>query len=417
MTYVQNAPIVNTSHHILDPYFQIASQYGYANYMFQTNQGPSFPAHQFLFSGTSAPVSDDGDANQYWKWFAAENPPGPDSHNTGCTTMGESVRQIDPGGTESSGLNGGAPCYDHSSLPTLLDAGHISWRYYSRDRMGKDIWTAPNAITEICGTIVTENGQPVCNGGDWETSVDPVLPTSTDGAPILTDIANYNLAQVSWVVPDGNWSDHMGSGTISDGGPSWVAAIVNAIGQDKTCEGGKGYWSDTVVLVTWDDWGGLYDDVVPPGCQDPGQCTGYSNLTGGQYVYGFRVPLLVVSAYAKPGYISGANAFPPDCQNNTYCHDFGSILNFVEYAFGTGGNPLGEIYPQFQYADHFALDGHFEHPTSPYSLSDFFDFTTFHAFQTINGARYPPSCFHTPGTSQCFGSSYPQDPDNDANED
>jgi phospholipase C len=63
-TYVSNAD------GLLDPYFEIAAQYGFANYMFQTNQGPSFPAHQFLFSGTSAPV---GYPNQYFDWFAAEN--------------------------------------------------------------------------------------------------------------------------------------------------------------------------------------------------------------------------------------------------------------------------------------------------------------------------------------------------------
>jgi hypothetical protein len=58
---------------------------------------------------------------------------------------------------------------------------------------------------------------------------------------------------------------------------------------------------------------------------------------------GFRVPLLVVSAYAKPNYISGANSYPPDCTHNNYCHDFGSILNFIEYAFGQGLSPLGTI--------------------------------------------------------------------------
>jgi phospholipase C len=67
-TYVQSSDVV--------PYFQIPQQYGYANYMFQTNQGPSFPAHQFLFSGTSAPVLDDSDSYQYWEWFAARRLPG-----------------------------------------------------------------------------------------------------------------------------------------------------------------------------------------------------------------------------------------------------------------------------------------------------------------------------------------------------
>ena len=156
---------------------------------------------------------------------------------------------------------------------------------------------------------------------------------------------------------------------------------------------------------------------MPPDCAT-NPCTGYfgGNGNGKQYVYGFRVPLLVIGAYAKQGYISGANAFPPDCQHNTYCHDFGSILNFIEYAFGTGGNPLGEISPLYHYADALVMDTNQQHP---YSLYDFFDFTTFHAFQTINGAKYPPQCFHVPhpNNGTCFdGSDYPQDPDNDANE-
>jgi len=202
-----------------------------------------------------------------------------------------------------------------------------------------------------------------CQGLSWGANVAAVMPDQGgyDSAPILDDIANCNLSHVSWVIPDGHWSDH-NQALPGDGGPSWVAAIVNAIGNDKTCEAGQGYWSDTVILITWDDWGGLYDDVVPPNC-GPGQSCGYSNGTGQQYVYGFRVPLLVVGAYTKQvthqgGYISGPqNNFT--CPNY-YCHDFGSILNFIEYAFGTGGNPLG--FPggisglNYPYADYLALD-------------------------------------------------------------
>ena len=50
-------PTFDGVHGILDPYFQLAEQYGFANYMFQTNQGPSYSAHQFLFSGTAAPIA------------------------------------------------------------------------------------------------------------------------------------------------------------------------------------------------------------------------------------------------------------------------------------------------------------------------------------------------------------------------
>jgi hypothetical protein len=164
-------------------------------------------------------------------------------------------------------------------------------------------------------------------------------------------------------------------------------------------------------------------------------CTGYfagTNGNGKQYVYGFRVPLLVIGAYTKQttgvdgytGYISGPSS-DPSCSGTNYCHDFGSILNFIEYAFGTGGYPLGIAPGQFgisqsqdwPYADYFAMD-YVPHQQYSYSLSDFFNFSqsNFHAFQTINGWRYPPSCFHVPTGPNCFPGSYPQDPDDDASE-
>jgi hypothetical protein len=127
-------------------------------------------------------------------------------------------------------------------------------------------------------------------------------------------------------------------------------------------------------------------------------------------VYGFRVPLLVVGAYVIPGYISGGGVFPPSCAPpNTYCHDFGSILNFIEYVFGksTIGNP------NWPYADSFVMDTN--PPQNPYSLYDFFNFGQTPQWPTINGAKYGPNCFHSPGGAGCFG-AYPVDPDNDASE-
>ncbi len=70
--YYYQYTYVDNSQHIIDPYFNIAQNYGYANYMFQTNQGPSFPAHQFLLGGTSAPVPY-LDSTGEWTWFESEN--------------------------------------------------------------------------------------------------------------------------------------------------------------------------------------------------------------------------------------------------------------------------------------------------------------------------------------------------------
>ena len=150
-----------------------------------------------------------------------------------------------------------------------------------------------------------------------------------------------------------------------------------------------------------------YDPVYPM------PSIGYSNQTGSQYVYGFRVPLLVVSAYTQQmtpggGYISGPQSNPM-CPNY-YCHDFGSILNFVEYVFGTGGNPLGGtggISPNYHYADVLVQD---ITPTYPYSLADFFNFNTQRTFTPIP-APLSQACFT--GASQCF-TTYGLDPDDDA---
>ena len=140
------------------------------------------------------------------------------------------------------------------------------------------------------------------------------------------------------------------------------------------------------------------------------------------------MPLLVVSAYnyrpqGSTGYISGACGQPgqPSCPNEQqqYIHDFGSILNFIEYAFGTGRNSIGEISPSYHYADYFAPDGPVVCKTCqhPYSLSDFFNFSggpsTFTPF--TQGINYRTECFINPSIEDCFGPSFaPTDPDDDA---
>ncbi len=258
------------------PYFQLAEQYTFGDRMFQSNQGPSFPAHQFIIAGTSAPTATSD-------LFAAENPAVPPSapptgEGAGCNApLGTLVNMIDPFGAESSQMY---PCFEHPTLSDLLDAQSIDWRYYAPSAEGLSIWVGPDAI------------QHIRFGGDWNKVV-------LNQTQVLTDIANGQLAQVVWVIPSGQTSDH---GVINDGsGPSWVASIVNAIGSSA-------YWSHTAIFITWDDWGGWYDHVPPPSILN-------------SYEYGFRVPLIVVSPYAKRGYVSHVT------------HDFGSIVKFVEVLF------------------------------------------------------------------------------------
>jgi len=280
---------VDNSTGTLNPYLDIATQYGFSNYMFQTNQGPSFPAHLFLFGGTSAPSADD-DANGI---FAAENV-SPGDAVAGCIAeMNTSVYLISPPGYERSQAY---PCVDFQTLGDFPQA--FSWKYYTPS--SPSIWTAPTAIQHICQSS-GYNGH--CLGVDWTSNVD-LTP-----ADVLTDISGCNLSGVSWVIPAAQNSDHPAYGT---GGPSWVASIVNAVGNSNQCDDGAGYWNDTVIFIVWDDWGGWYDHEPPTLLPQP----------QGDYQYGFRVPLLVVSAYTPVAYID----------NNRY--DFGSVLRFIEQNFG-----------------------------------------------------------------------------------
>jgi phospholipase C len=281
------------------PYCQLAAQYGFANRMFQTNQGPSFPAHQFLISGTSA-INDGSDV------MAADNPNGSAYKHAGCNAIpGSWVWAID----DQNKVSQVYPCFNRSSILNLLDASGVTWRYYAAT--AGVIWTAPLALLEYYKS-------PNIN---------------FNPANFIKDASNCNLADVSYVTPTGAESDHAGGNTGL--GPSWVASIVNAIG-NSPC----GYWNNTVVLVTWDDWGGWYDHVSPP-----------VNNTGWApyYAYGFRVPLLVISAHT------------PAMVDNIQ-HDFGSILRFVETNYG-----LGLIGPG-TWADSYAdnLSDFFVQQSSPY---------------------------------------------------
>jgi phospholipase C len=248
----------------VQPYFQLGEQYTFGDRMFQTNQGPSFPAHQFIIAGTSAPAASSD-------LFASENPFG----GAGCVAaVGSLVTLIDPLGNENQQIY---PCFEHPTLMDLLDVQMVTWRYYAPS--AGSIWTGPNAI------------QHIRSGPDWANVIIPQTQ-------VLTDILNGQLAQVTWVIPDGADSDHAASNKGT--GPSWVASIVNAIGTSQ-------YWSDTAIIITWDDWGGWYDHVAP---------SIYDS-----YEYGFRVPLIIVSPYTKQGYVSHVT------------HDFGSILKFIEEIF------------------------------------------------------------------------------------
>jgi phospholipase C len=244
------------------PYWTLAQNFTIGDRMFQSNTGPSFVAHQYMIAGQSG--------------NASENPNG---SVWGCDAPStETVALIGPNGTDLPGVY---PCFDYQTMGDLLDAKGISWRYY-----------APGPTTDIFFLISAFQAvRHIRFGPDWQNNV--VSPETT----VLTDIANGKLAQVTWIVPSSNNSDHPGSPPY---GPDWVASIVNAIGQSP-------FWNSTTIFISWDDWGGFYDHVPPPQIDNMG--------------LGFRVPVLVVGPYARHGYVSHVT------------HESSGFLRYMEEIF------------------------------------------------------------------------------------
>jgi phospholipase C len=163
-----------------------------------------------------------------------------------------------------------------------MDKIGLSWGYYASKIYGDGgIWSAYQNISQIY------------SGPDWKKDV--ISPQTN----FFSDVANGKLRSLSWITPTCENSDHAGCGSKT--GPSWVASLVNAIGESR-------YWDNTAIFVFWDDYGGWYDPE-PPAMLD------YDGL-------GIRIPLLIVSAYAKSGYVSHTH------------YEHGSILRFVEETFG-----------------------------------------------------------------------------------
>jgi phospholipase C len=268
----------------IQPYWDMASQYVLADEMFASDFDiSSFMSHQYIIAGVNPNSSvnyPDG------AWGCPGGPPDT------IPILGPNRKF--PDGTEQ-------PCWDPTTLGDELDGAGLTWAFYasalkksygsfdcgttgvredaSKGRVG--IWSAYQAIRHIC------------YGPDWNADV--ISPSSQ----FLTDIGNGKLRTVTWITPTYANSDHGGSGSKT--GPSWVTSLVNAIGESQ-------FWDTTAIFIFWDDSGGWYDPVAPAYVDNDG--------------LGFRLPLLVISPYAKAGYVSHVP------------YEHGSILKFIEDQFG-----------------------------------------------------------------------------------
>jgi len=165
------------------------------------------------------------------------------------------------------------PCYNIQSLPDLLTSAGLTWRYYNN----VPIWNATGIIQSLNNSSNVVKNIP----------------------QFITDVNGGNLANVSYITPSGNYTDHPPA--LMEPAQNFVADNVNAIMNSQ-------YWNNTAIFVTWDDWGSFYDHIKPPQVDALG--------------LGMRVPLITISPYAIPGYISHKTG------------DFSSFVKFIETNWG-----------------------------------------------------------------------------------
>jgi phospholipase C len=262
----QNPEYVFVPHGESKPYFDMAHEWVLADKMFQSQLDESFVAHQYVIAAQA-----DWSVDLPTGLWGCEG----GDYDKVLTITKERV----PDGP------GITPCYDYETLGDELDQAKLSWRFYAATygsaSSGEGAeWSAYSAVRHIR------------YGPDWKFVISP-------NWKFITDVRAGKLANFTWITPVCDDSDHV---NCNGGyGPSWVSVLVNAVGRSK-------FWDSTAVFVQWDDWGGLYDHVPPP----------FRNRDS----LGFRVPLLVISPYAKHGFVSHVQ------------YETASVLRFAENLFG-----------------------------------------------------------------------------------
>jgi phospholipase C len=248
-------------------YWSYATNFALADDMFASLIGPSLPAHLYTIGAQS-----DGIINN------PVLPNGSQPENWGCDSpVGTTVNVIDAEGDYENIF----PCVDFQTLADSMNNAGISWKYYAQDKQntGGYSWNSYDAINHIR------------NSSYWTTNVVPY-------SQFVTDAQNGNLPAVSWVTPSFGDSEHPPSSVCQ--GENWSVQQINAVMQGPE-------WSSSAIFLTWDDFGGFYDHVAPPKVDTLG--------------LGERVPMIIISPYAKAGFISHTQ------------YEFSSVLKFIEERF------------------------------------------------------------------------------------
>ena len=242
-------------------YFAYANNFVLADQTFSSMSGASFPNHLYTVAADSNRVIGNPNSTYYWGCDAP-----PDVTAPALDAEGFLVDLY--------------PCFDFPTLTDLLDSAGVSWKYYAPGQGQNGYqWSALNAINHIRNTSL------------WTQNV-------LDTSQFIADASSGNLPAVSWIVPPGPESEHLPHSSCE--GENWTVQQVNAVMQGPN-------WNSTAIVIVWDDFGGLYDHAYPP----------QLDIFG----LGLRVPLLIISPYAKKGYISHT------------VYEFSSMLKLVEERF------------------------------------------------------------------------------------
>ena len=241
-------------------YWSYAQAFVLQDHMFEPNASWSLPSHLFMVSGWSAHCTTPGD---------------PESCQNALQSPGN------PPDFRPSGVRGARtiPDYAWTDLTYLLHQQGVSWAYYVEGGTEPDC--ADDAMT--CQPVRQHARTPgIWNPLPWFDTVkqDGELSNIRDLSGYFAAAASGTLPAVSWIDPSGPDSEHPPA--LVSRGQAYVTALVNAAMQGPE-------WSSTAVFIAWDDWGGFYDHMVPPTVDENG--------------YGLRVPGLVISPYARPGFI------------------------------------------------------------------------------------------------------------------
>lgn len=244
-------------------YFGYAQHFVLGDNMFSSFQGASFANHLYTVGAQSGGAFTVPTPAQQNSWGCDANP-------------GTTVFVWD----DDDVVTAPFPCLEFTTLPDVLEAAGISWRFYSPNQgMPGYVYSTLDAINHIR------------NGPLWSNVV--------SDTQFLQDAKTGNLPAVSWITTGGNTNEHPPSSACA--GENWTVSTLNALMQGPA-------WSSTAVFIVWDDFGGFYDHVPPPMVD--------------KFGLGPRVPLLVISPYAISGKISHTQ------------YEFSSVVKFIEKRFG-----------------------------------------------------------------------------------